>query len=145
MSDTKVGSAEVLVTQEEAYRFSVTFPGRDFSPIVTDEGPPLGKDAGPNPARLLGAALANCLAASLTFCLGRRGAKVTTGISAHVEVDIVRTPEKRQRIGQVRVKLETPPGVDPAALDACRDTFEDFCTVTASVRRGIDVQVEVAG
>ena len=50
MSDV-VSSAVVQVTQADAYRFVVSFPGNDFEPIVGDEPAPLGKDGGPNPVR----------------------------------------------------------------------------------------------
>jgi len=140
MSDTKVNEVEVRVAQEDAYRFEVTFD-KEFVPIVMDEPPPLGKDAGPNAARILATAIGNCLAASLVFCLGKRGVKVAHGMVATVAMDIVRTPERRLRIGEVRVALRAPSDIPAEALAACREVFEEFCTVTASVRRGIDVKV----
>jgi uncharacterized OsmC-like protein len=136
-----VSEAVVQVTQAEAYRFVVSFLGNDFEPIVGDEPPPLGKDAGPNPVRILGAAIGNCLAASLTFCLGRRGVKVAHGVSAKITLEVIRNEQKRLRIGRVKVDLVAPADVPTEALEACRGVFEDFCTVTQSVRHGIDVQV----
>lgn len=141
--DIKVSELNVRIVQEDAYRFQIRFD-KAFAPIVTDEPPPLGKDAGPNPARLLAGAIGNCLAASLVFCLGKRGVKVEHGIEASVDMQITRTPERRLRIGSVKVKLHLPEGVSAEAVDGCRDMFEDFCTVTASVRRGIDVEVAIA-
>lgn len=143
MSDV-VSEAVVEVTQADAYRFVVSFPERDFDPIVGDEPPPLGKDAGPNPVRILGAAIGNCLAASLTFCLGKRGVKVARGISAKVTLEVTRNEQKRLRVGRVKVDLVAPAEVPAEALEACRDVFEEFCTVTQSVRHGIDVDVAIA-
>lgn len=137
---TKVNEVAVRIAQDDAYRFEVTFD-KDFVPLVMDEPPPLGKDGGPNAARILASAIGNCLAASLVFCLGKRGVKVAHGIVANVAMDIVRTPERRLRIGQVRVALRAPSDIPAEALDACRGVFEEFCTVTASVRQGIDVEV----
>lgn len=145
MENVKVSEMVVHVSQEDAYRFSVSFEGKPYAPLTVDEPPPLGHDAGPNPARLMGAAIGNCLAASLLFCLSKHGVKVPSGIEARVTMDLVRTPEKRLRIGKVRVSLAHPPGVPVDALEACREVFEDFCTVTASVREGIDVEVDVGG
>lgn len=141
-NETKVADLTAHIAQEEAYRFEITFD-KAFAPIVVDEPPPLGKDAGPNAARLLAGAIGNCLAASLVFCLGKKGAKVERGIGARVDMQLVRTPERRLRIGPVKVTLLLPDGIPAEALDACRETFEDFCTVTASVRRGIDVEVAI--
>jgi len=138
--DIKVSELSLRIAQEEAYRFQIRFD-KAYAPIVADEPPPLGKDAGPNPARLLAGAIGNCLAASLVFCLGKKGVKVEHGIEATVDMQIVRTPERRLRIGPVKVTLHVPPGVPAEAVDGCREVFEDFCTVTASVRRGIDVDV----
>lgn len=141
-NETKVGELAVRVAQEHAYRFQVTFD-KDFTPIILDEPPPLGNDEGPNAARLLAGAIGNCLGASLVFCLGKRGVKLERGVEANVAMQIVRTPERRLRIGPVKVTLRLPEGVPSEAIEACRGTFEDFCTVTASVRRGIDVEVAI--
>jgi len=142
--DKKVSELAVRVEQDDAYRFEVTFD-KEYVPIIVDEPPPLGKDEGPNAARILATAIGNCLAASLVFCLGKRGVKVAHGVVATVSMDIVRTPERGLRIGQVRVGLRAPGDVPSEALEACREVFEDFCTVTASVRRGIDVSVTLEG
>lgn len=141
MSETNPHETLVTVTQAEDYRFVVSFPGKDFDPIVGDEPPPLGRDGGPSPVRILGAAIGNCLAASLTFCLSKKGVKVAHGIRAEVRLTTVRNEQKRLRIGNVAVTLEAPPDVPADVLEVCRTTFEDFCTVTASVREGIDIAV----
>ncbi len=143
-NDIKVSDLTVHVAQEDAYRFQITFD-KAFAPIIVDEPPPLGKDAGPNPTRLLAGAIGNCLAASLVFCLGKKGVKIEHGVKAQVEMQIVRSPERRLRVGPVKVTLRLPDDVPAEALDACRGMFEDFCTVTASVRSGIDIEVAIAG
>jgi organic hydroperoxide reductase OsmC/OhrA len=140
---TKVSEHEIHVAQLDAYRFEVRFDKPSHPPLLLDEPPPLGHDAGPNASRVLAAAIGNCLAASLLFCLGKSGAKVERGIEARVQTEIVRTPARRLRIGKVAVTLIVPAGVDPEALRACSGAFEDFCTVTASVRAGIDVTVQL--
>ncbi len=73
----------------------------------------------------------------------RAGVK-TSGVTADVHVEIVRTDEKRLRIGKLGVQLH--PGVSGeavAALERCTSIFEDYCIVTQSVRKGIDVEVHV--
>ncbi len=55
----------------------------------------------------------------------------------------IRRITERLRIGKVDVTLHTKLPPDHPALAGCLATFEDFCIVTQSVRRGIDVVVRV--
>ena len=107
-----------------------------------DEPPPLGHDVAPNAARVLAAAIGNCLSASLVFCLGKADVAVRD-LYTEVDVEVVRNDQKRLRVGKVNVTIHTGLPPDDAALGRCRGTFEDFCIVTESVRRGIDVSVRV--
>jgi organic hydroperoxide reductase OsmC/OhrA len=85
--------------------------------------------------------VANCLAASLTFCLQRNGAP--GAVSADATVEIVRNERNRLRVGRIAVKLRPSAAIDRGVLAKCLTQFEDFCVVTESVRRGLDVVVEV--
>lgn len=132
----------VRVEQVDGFEFRVKFDKDQFEPLRLDEPPPLGHDRAPNAARILAAAVGNCLAASLVFCLQK--AKVATaGVSADVEVEIVRSEARRLRIGKIDVTLHTKLPADHPALTSCLTTFEDFCIVTQSVRKGIEVAVRV--
>ncbi|MFO0676970.1 MAG: OsmC family protein [Polyangiaceae bacterium] len=131
------------VHQLDGYAFGVRFDDPAHGELRVDEGAPLGRGSAPDPSRLLGAAIANCLAASLLFCLQRKGGTVS-GIRATADVEIVRNERKRMRVGRVAVTLSVPHDVDPAIFEGCRSTFEDFCTVTESVRAGIPVDVAIA-
>ncbi len=127
---------------EEGYRFTVDF-GDGLGPLTMDEPPPLGGAEGPNASAVLGAAVGNCLSASLAYCL-RRAHLDVVGLSADVEVAPQRDERGRLRIGSVQVHLR--PVVDGGGegrLTRCLELFEDFCVVTASVRRGIPVEVRV--
>lgn len=134
----------IRVEQIDGFDFRVKFDKEAFAPLLLDEPPPLGHDHAPNAARALAAAVGNCLAASLVFCLQRRKV-ATAGVAADVDVEIVRNDEKRLRIGKIDVTLHTSIAADDPALLACIGTFEDFCIVTQSVRKGIDVAVRVEG
>ena len=134
----------VTVSQAREYEFVATFPDlAGAQPLLLDEPAPLGDSRGPNAVALLAAAVGNCLAASLLHCLRRSRAdagKITAQVSAHVE----RTSTGRLRISQIDVALSPEIGAaDAARLVRCEDLFEDFCTVTASVRQGIPVNVTV--
>lgn len=143
MSSDVVSAFDITLTQKDGYLFETTFDNPNHDPVFLDEPAPLGRDEAPNAARILATAIGNCLSASLVFCLQKNGTKLTTGVTAKVHLEITRNEHKRLRIGKVTVALQTPPGVDAAAMQKCLPLFEDFCTVTASIRQGIDVAVSV--
>jgi uncharacterized OsmC-like protein len=140
MSDP-ASSFDLTLEQVDGFQFKVGFD-QPWTEWRTDEPPPLGKDAGPNPSRVLALAVANCLSASLLFCLQRKGEKVS-GLKSRVHVEVVRNEKNRLRIGKIDVTIAAPVERDSAALLACLDTFEDFCTVTQSVREGLKINVNV--
>jgi len=130
---------------EQNYAFTVQFDDERLPPLLLDEPEPLGESRGPNAARLIGAAVGNCLGASLLFCLRKAHVDVE-GLRVDVTGELIRNERGRLRIGALHVTL------DPQVADAerlrmarCVELFEDFCIVTESVRRGIDVDVSVQG
>jgi uncharacterized OsmC-like protein len=138
MSDTfQIGLRRVA-----GYRFEASF-GDAIPSLIVDESPPLGENAGPNPARLLATAVGDCLAASLIFC--QKKAKVEVGdVDVRVVGSFRRNERKRLRIAGLDVAIEVDTqGADPDGVAGCLEAFEDFCVVTASVRKGIDVSVTV--
>lgn len=140
--DPIVSQFDLEIEPVDGYEYRVRFDKAGLPEWTTDEPPPLGRDRGPNPTRVLALAIGNCLAASLHFCLSRHGEAAAT-VRASVHVEVTRNAQKRLRVGRVQVTLRPSVGVDNAALAACRSTFEDFCTVTQSVRAGLDVAVSV--
>lgn len=132
----------IQVEQIDGFEFKVRFDKEQFAELHLDEPPPLGKDSAPNAARILAAAIANCLSASLVFCMQRSGLK-TEGLRTEAKVQIVRNEQRRLRIGKVDVVLHPKVAAGTEALVKCLPTFEDFCTVTQSIRHGIEVGVSV--
>ncbi len=138
-----VSKLSLRVEHVEGFEFRVKFDKPQFAPLLVDTPPPLGHDKGPDAEHVLAAAIGNCLSASLLFCLVR--AKVPSpAVSAEVELQIVRNEARRLRIGKINVMLHTNLAPDDPALARCISTFEEFCTVTQSVRQGIEVDVQVA-
>ena len=127
------------------YEFVAEFPDVAGKPtLLLDEPPPLGEGAGPNPAAMLAAAIGNCLSASLLFCL-RKVRMEPTDLETEVTAHVGRTEAGRLRVTGVDVTLK--PSLmdsDPDRFERCHRLFEDFCTVTESVRRGISVNVTVS-
>ncbi|NUP10056.1 MAG: OsmC family protein [Polyangiaceae bacterium] len=139
---TTVNRFSIKIEQISGFEFAVRFDKVGHAAVRIDEPEPLGRDTAPNAARYLAAAIGNCLVASLLFCLKKSNAPAST-ISATVDMDIVRNEQKRLRIGKVDVTIHTSLPDNHPVLLACRETFEDFCMVTQSVRAGIDVSVRV--
>jgi uncharacterized OsmC-like protein len=127
---------------DEWYRFRVRFDA-GARELVTDESAPLGNGQGPAPTALLGAAVANCLASSLLFCMRKARIEVDA-LDADVSVGLERDEQHRLRVGRIDVEL-TPciSNEDRARIGRCIETFESYCVVTESVRRGIPVNVAV--
>jgi uncharacterized OsmC-like protein len=126
------------------YQFRVKFDLPGMHELRTDEPEPLGKNAGPNPSRLLSAAVGNCLSSSLVFCL-TKGRISVNDLKTSVETVLRRNEKGRWRIAALNVKLH--PVIqedDKAKSKRCLELFEDFCIVTESVRKGIEVNVDLA-
>lgn len=138
-------SFEVRLDQQERYRFRADFGMSGVEPWIIDEPPPLGEAAGPNASRLVAAAVGHCLSASALFCLEKARIPVH-GVRTLVTGATTRNERGRMRIGGLRVTIELDVDEgDRARMGRCLDLFEDFCVVTASVRGGIPVDVEIAG
>ena len=139
MSDT----FQIELERLDGYRFRADFGDPALPALLTDEGPPLGKGAGPNPSKLLATAIGNCLSASLVFCLSKSRVEVGK-LRTTATGTLVRNERNRLRIGRIDVVLAPElPGSTPEKVQKCLEVFEDFCTVTASVRAGLPVGVKV--
>ena len=139
MSDKQI---LVHLTQEKDYRFQVAF--EDGVPELTvDEPPPLGSATGPSPVQLLTAAVGSCLSDSLLFAL-RKFKQSPEPMRCEMRANAGRNPEGRMRVLRMKAVLTLGVAANQLAqLDRALDQFEEFCTVTQSVRTGIPVTVEV--
>lgn len=140
-----VSEFEISIDQVDAYEFRVKFDKEHYAPMRMDEPAPLGKDSAPSAARMLAAAVGNCLSASLLFAAKRPGLQLGP-IHSEVRVEIVKNENRRLRIGKITVVID--PHLKPEDLEKARavaQVFEDFCTVTASVRQGIPIEASIKG
>jgi uncharacterized OsmC-like protein len=134
---------EVRLDQEADYRFRADFGVEGVPPWIIDEPPPLGDGSGPNASRLIAAAVGHCLSASVLYCLRRARIEVL-GVHTAVKGATTRNDRGRLRIGGLQVTIELDVAEeDRARMGRCLGLFEDFCVVTASVRSGIPVEVQV--
>ncbi len=128
----------------EGYRFEVDYGDAGNTRLLTDEPAPLGEGQGPGAGRILGSAIANCLMASLVFCMDKRGAEVAA-LDGVVTVNTGRNAQGRVRIQKVDVELHADVAEEHAeAFEKCRRVFEQFCTITESVKDGIEVETTFA-
>jgi uncharacterized OsmC-like protein len=125
------------------YEFETQFDWKDVARLLLDEPAPLGTGRGPNASRLVGAAVGNCLSASLLFCLEKAKQQVNS-IRTDVVGTMRRNEKGRLRIGQldVRITLDVD-AQQPERVTRCLSLFEDYCVVSASVREGIPLAVQV--
>lgn len=139
MSDEK--QLTITLEQKDNYEFMVRFA--EGQELLMDEPEPLGGNAGPSASKVLSAAVGNCLSASLMFCLQKSRVEFKT-VKTTVNTTITRGEKGRLRITGSRVKIYMDFGGEPPErMKRCLELFENFCVVTASVRSGIPVEVEV--
>jgi uncharacterized OsmC-like protein len=132
----------VELSQRHDYRFDIVFG--DAMPVLTsDEPAPLGTGLGPSPVQMLCAAVGNCLSDSLLFAF-RKFKQEPSPLQCVVTAEIGRNDDNRLRVLHMNAQIRM--GVLVASLeqvDHVLAQFEEFCTVTQSVRQGIPITVEV--
>lgn len=139
------GRFTLELEQLEGYEFRVGLDWPGLPELHMDEPPPLGGRRGPNASRLLAAAVGNCLSASLLYCLGK-AEPPDNSVRTSVTCRVRRNDKGRLRIAGLEVRIALGEAlVGSPRLGRCLELFEDFCVVTASVREGIPVAVEVVG
>lgn len=132
----------VTITRQDKYRFLVDF-GEPIPASVADLGPPLGDSTGPSPEHLLAAAVANCMSASLVFAFAKYKEDPGT-VTTTVSCTMGRNDKNRVRVTELGIDIAL--GVAPETLghiDRTLAQFEEFCTVSQSVRAGIPLKVSV--
>lgn len=123
------------------YQFRISFDDQGLADIMSDEPEPVGGGEYPNATRYLSAAVGNCLCASLAFCL-RKARAEPISIKAQVRTVLARNEKGRLRVQGMQVTIVPEVG-DPSKLERCLPLFQDFCTVSAAVKEGIDIVVDV--
>ena len=132
----------LVLERLQGFEFKTTFDS-DVEPLLLDEPEPIGTGKGPNASRLVAAAVGNCLSASLVFCLERAKHSVKS-IRTEVGGTLRRNERKRLRLGKFDVHITIDiEATEPERVARCIELFEDYCVVTASIRKGVEVNVVV--
>jgi uncharacterized OsmC-like protein len=131
------------IRREDGYRFDITFDELPGISMRMDEPRPLGGSEGASAAMALSAAVGHCLTSSLLFCMQKSRGELKD-IETDVETEMRRNEKGRWRIGSIKVIIKpSAKDIDSEKMERCMELFEDFCIVTASVREGVKVDVEV--
>jgi uncharacterized OsmC-like protein len=122
----------------------VSFDKGALGKLTMDEPAPLGTEKGPNASRVLSSAVGHCLTASLIFCLQKSRIPLKH-VATKVHTTLARNEAGRWRVQSVKVDINADPlnEQDRERMKQCLEIFEDFCIVTQSVRKGINVEVAV--
>jgi uncharacterized OsmC-like protein len=127
----------------QGYKFKAEFDAEGMPDLIVDELKPMGENSGPNPTRLLSTAVGHCLNSSLIFCLSKARINVRN-LETTVRATQERNAEGLLRIKKLEVEMHLEVDEhDRTRVARCLDIFENYCTVTQSVRKGIEVTVDV--
>lgn len=142
-----------LEKTNDKMEFKTIFDKDHFPELFFDEPPKSGgDDQYPNAVRILTASIINCLSASLTFCLSKSRIDMSLfKLKGKATTTNARNEQNRIRVKNIRVELEPVYETEneeeieqfKKKLNRCKGIFEDYCVVTSSVRKGIDVETIV--
>ena len=133
---------EVTLRQQAEFRFDIDFGG-GLAHLQSDEPPPIGSGEGPDPVRLLLAAVGACLSSSFYFAM-RKFHEAPGPITTTARATIGRDEAHRLRVQAIAVAIGFAESAEKIGhLSRILDEFEAFCTVGASVGRGIQMTVSV--
>jgi organic hydroperoxide reductase OsmC/OhrA len=113
--------------------------GKEFA---SDEPDPVGENSGPSTPALLASALAHCLSASLLEALRHSHLEVL-GCETDAVAIVRPNQDGNPRIDRVDVTIRPRLTERSPRMQRCAEVFENHCTVTQSVRQGVDVRVQV--
>jgi uncharacterized OsmC-like protein len=134
---------ETKLSLIDGYKFNVEFDIDCMPKIIVDETKPEGECLGPNPPRLLAVAVGHCMSSSLIYCLKKARIPVKT-LETIVKTNLFRNENQRKRIGNIDIQIQLRINEeDKRRVNRCLTIFEDYCTVTQSIRKGIKVNIEV--
>jgi uncharacterized OsmC-like protein len=138
-------TTKVKVKLERDMIFKCDLGELKLGDCIIDETNKTGSEMlGPNAAQLLTMAVLGCLTSSYVFCFSKRDFTVKD-LEAEAIITIFRNEKGFVRVKKIDVtiipKIDTP--VMRKRAVQCQKMFEQYCTVTASIREGIDVNVKI--
>ena len=144
-------SYTIKMTKTGPMEFKTEFDKEMFPDLMFDEPAEAGgKDQYPNASRVLTASVMNCLSASFTFCLSKSHIPMEDfELTATATTTIDRNEKNRLRVKNITVDLKPTFKGEAASeemkskIQRCVEIFQDYCTVSSSVKQGIDIKANV--
>ena len=98
----------------------------------------------PSPKKLLALSVLGCLAASFEFCLQKKQFSLSD-LDGKAEVTLARNDKGFWRVKKIDVDIL--PKVDNPKMrkrvDQCKKFFEQYCIISESLRKGIEVNINL--
>ena len=135
---------KIIVTKLEllnGYKFKVKSDVEYLPIMLVDELKPEGDGLGPDPTHLLSIAVGHCMSSSLIHCL-KKARILIKNVATTVTTHLVTNEKGRLRIRNIEVQIDLSVKTeDKTHVNRCLAIFEDYCTVTQSIRNGIEVSL----
>ena len=139
-------SEKTLITKLQlidGYKFTVKSDIDYIPDFIVDETKPDGEGSGPNPPRLLATAVGHCMSSSLIYCLKKARIPIKN-LETTVKTNLFRNKKGKRRIRNIDIQINLKVNrKDETRIDRCLTLFEDYCTVTHSIRKGIEVNLNI--
>jgi uncharacterized OsmC-like protein len=127
----------------DGYKFNVHTDVDYIPDFLVDETKPDGEGLGPNPPRLLATAVGHCMSSSLIFCLKKARIPIKK-METKVKTNLFRNEKGYLRIRNIDIQIALKVDEeDKSRIQRCLTLFEEYCTVTQSIRKGIEVNVNI--
>ncbi|MFW9998677.1 MAG: OsmC family protein [Candidatus Hodarchaeota archaeon] len=136
---------KVSLKKEEEMIYRCDLGGIKMQSLYIDESRKNIKEKiGPSPAKLLALSILSCLSLSFEFCLQKTGF-ILSDLNGSAEVIIARNDKDFWRIKKIDVNIE-PIIKNPEMrkrADQCQRFFEQYCIISESLRKGIEINVNL--
>ena len=134
--------SEVGISLEEELIFKCDLGQIKMQNLYIDERKIKTERIGPSPVKLLALSVLSCLAASFEFCLEKKNLTLSD-LEGKAEITIARNKKKFWRVK--RIDIEILPKIDNPEIrkrvDQCKQLFEQYCIISESLRKGIEINV----
>jgi uncharacterized OsmC-like protein len=132
----------VVLRQIENFHFETSF-GDGLADYATDEPAPVGTGKGPAPTQMLLAAVGSCMSSSFHFAMTKFH-EAPGQIITKAAATIGRDEGNHLRVQGIDVAISFAAAASTIGhMERIAGQFEQFCTVGASVARGIPIHVTV--